>query len=332
MPTTLADLTDATDVAVQIYGEKTAQKGVDNKWKEIYAVETGVTDLDTKESSQGEIGFAGRVVENAAFTEKTPLQNFDKTWTQAQYGVVLTYSKMMWIFGIKRRKLESSVASVITAVSDLRNKRLYEKLTNAFATSYTAEDESGNYSIDISGGNSKALISDAQTREDGGTDNDNRITDGTTVNMTLDYDGIKAAHRTAQAVLSPRGVPLNIDLDTLIVAKNSPNHQKAMELQKPAQEGKIAESFDNDGSGIRSFKIHATRWFLKNTGFWFMTDSSMKNSNMGALWVRQTQDIKMDPVHIVYKTKELQWTCEMILDWQHNDSRNFVGSKGTNQA
>ncbi len=332
MPTTLADLTDATDVAVQLYAEKKAQKGVDNKWKEIYGVESGVTDLETKESSQSDLGYASRVVENAAFTEKTPIQNFDKTWTQAQYGIVFTFSKMMWLFGIKRRKLESSVDNVITAVSDLRNRRLYEKLTNAFDTSYTAQDHSGNYSIDISGGDGKALISNAHTREDAGTDNNNRITDGTTVNMTLDYDGIKAAHRTGQSVLSPRGIPMDIDYDTIIVAKNSPNHQKAKELKKAVDEGKIPESFDNDGSGVRTFEIHATRWFLENTGFWFMMDSSMKNENTGALWVREAQDIKMDPVNIVYKTKELQWTAETILDWQHNDFRNFAGSKGTNAA
>lgn len=332
MPTTLADLTDATDVAVQLYTEKTAKKGIDNKWQEIYATENSVTDLETKESSQSGLDFAGRVVEQAAFTEKSPIQNFDKTWTQAQYGVVLTFSKMMWLFGIKRRKLESSVNSVITAVSNLRNKRLYEKLTNSFSTAYTAEDISGNYSIDISGGDSKALISNAHTREDAGVDNDNRITDGTTVNMQLDYDGIKAAHRTAQAVLDPVGIPLDIDLDTIVVSKNSTNHQKAMELKGSIDSGKISESFDNDGSGVRTFNIHATRWFLKNTGFWFMMDSKMKNSDMGALWMRQAQEIMMDPVNIVYKTKELQWTCEWIGDWQHNDFRNWVGSKGTNVA
>ncbi len=315
MPTLLVDLADATDVAVQDYAEKTAKKGIDNKFKEIYGTESGITDLDTKESGQSDLGFAGRVVENAAFTEKVPVQTFDKTWTQAQYGVVLTYSKMMWMFGIKRRKLESTVEATITAVSNLRNERLYEKLTNAFATTYTANDITGNYSINIAGGDAKALISDAHTREDSGTDNNNRITDGTTVNMTLDYDGLKAAHRTAQSVLSPVGVPMDIDLDTIVVAKNSTNHQKARELLGSIKDGKISESFDNDGTGVRTFKIHATKWFLKNTAYWFMMDSTMKNKPMGSLNYKESQEIKMDPVNIVnYMRLRIETSVSNLLN------------------
>src|SRR3990167_5654085 len=139
MPQLLADAADLTDVSIQKVWLKESTKE-DRSFTEIYGVETGVTDLHTKDSSLSGLGFAGRIVENAAPTEKIPVQGFDKTYTQCQYGVIFTVSKMMWKFGIKKRKLEQLTREVRNAVANLRSKRLYEKLTNAYATSYTASD------------------------------------------------------------------------------------------------------------------------------------------------------------------------------------------------
>jgi len=65
----------------------------------------------------------------------------------------------------------------------LRELRCAERLDNSYSTTYVAEDVSGNYMVPCTGGDGLALISASHTREDGGTNNNNRITDGTTVNM-----------------------------------------------------------------------------------------------------------------------------------------------------
>ncbi len=331
MPFTLADAADLTDVSIQKIWLKESEKE-DKSFTEIYGVETGVTDLYTKDSSLSGLGYAGRIVENAAPTEKVPLQGFDKTYTQVQYGVIFTVSKMQWKFGVKKRKLEQLTREVINAVANLRSRRLYEKLTNAWSSSYTASDISGSYTISTTGGDGAALISTAHTREDAGTNNNNQITDGTTVNMDFDYDGIKAAHRTAQLILDPNGLPMNINLDTLIVAKNTTNHFKAMELLGSIKKGLISESADNDGNGVQTFRIHAPRWMASQPDYWFMMDASMKDDKYGSLQYKEAQGIELSPVNIVYKTEELQWKAEAIFDWGHNEYRNIVGSKNTNVA
>ena len=44
-------------------------------------VETGITDYYMKDSSLSGLGYAGRIVENAAVTAASPVQGFDKTYT-----------------------------------------------------------------------------------------------------------------------------------------------------------------------------------------------------------------------------------------------------------
>lgn len=332
MPMTLADAADLTDASIQEIGLAESAK-LDTSYSEIYDVMTGVTDLDYKDSSLGGLGYAGRIVEQAAATEKVPPQGNDKTYTQAQYGIIFTVSKLQWFFGIKKRKLEAVTQEALRAVGNLRNRRLYEKLDNAFDTSYTAQDISGNYSITISGGDSVALVSNAHTREDGGTNNNNRVTDGTTVNMDFDYDAIKAAHRTAQLIRDYNGLPMTINLDTLVVSKNTTNYFRALEILGAIKKDRIPGEMSNDGSGAMAFKVHATPWVLTNTGYWFMTDSSLKGSQVwGSLRYLESEPVHIEPVNVVYKTGELQFKAVGMWAWGHNGYRNLVGSKNTNAA
>jgi len=160
-----------------------------------------------------------------------------------------------------------------------------------FATSYTHSDEGGNFSVATAGGNTVELISNSQTREDGGTVNNNRITDGTTVNMALDYAGLKAAHRTASLMKSPKGKPLNINLDTIVVARGSANHFKAIELLGAIKKGKMPESFDNDGAGVMGYQILPLAHWVSNTGYWYMIDSAQKSGRYPSLMYFEAQGI-----------------------------------------
>lgn len=331
MPFLVADAADLTDVSIQKIWLKEAIKQ-DKSYEKIYGIETGVVDLFVKDSSLSGFGYAGRIVENAAATEKTPFQGYKQTYTQAQYGLVFTISKLQWKFGIKKRKLEQITSEVMKSVANLRALRLHEKLDQSYNSSYVAQDIAGNYTISLTGGNGVALISNAQTREDAGTNNNNRITDGTTLNLDLTYEGIKGAMRTGQLIKDPNGLPMNINLDTLIVAKNTANHFKAMELLGSIKRGYIGESADRDGNALPAFDIYATPWILSNPGYWWMMDTSMKDGAYGSLQYKESQPIELSPVNIIYKTGELQWKVELIMAWGHNDYRNIVGSKGTRAA
>jgi len=154
----------------------------------------------------------------------------------------------------------------------------------------------------------------------------------TTYNLPLDYAGLKAAHRTASAMVDPRGNPDVPNLNTLVVKKGSAAHFKALEIKGAIAKGKIPESNDNDGSGIQDFTI-VPLTYLTNAAYWYMFDSSRAMSDEEGFQFIESQSPQVDPVNIVYKTKSIQTSATTAFDLGHNDvSRCWVGSEGDSTA
>ena len=204
-------------------------------------------------------------------------------------------------------------------------------MDNAYSTAYTHYGSAGNRSIAIVGGDGVEAASASHTREDGGTNMNNIVTDGTTVNLPFDYAGLKAAYRTAGLMKDPRGYPMIPTLDTLICKKNSAVAFKAKEILAAIKNGKIPESNDNDGAGVSAFTVVEVA-NLANQNYWFMTDSSMKQDEYGFQFIEFQAPI-VDPVNVVYKTKEIQTSATTLFDLGFNDcARSWVFSKGTSAA
>ena len=84
---------------------------------------------------------------------------------------------------------------------------------------------------------------------------------------------------------------------------------------------------DNDGSGVPVFKILALH-YLTTAAYWWAFDSSKMGDKNGFQFV-ESQPITLDPVNVVYKTKEIQVSETSWFDLGFNDSaRMWVGSKG----
>ena len=329
IPLQISDAADLVDVSIQDLWLKGSEKNV--FYDKYVNVETGVTDLYLKDSSLSGLGYAARISENAAVTAESPVQGFDKTYTQVEFGKVLAVTKILWKFGIKKRKLQNITDELRKACVDLRELRCAERLDNSFSTTYTAQDDSGNYAVTITGGDGGAFFTATHTREDGGTAWSNRVTDGTTVNMDFELDALKAAHRTAALITGPKGKPLNVSLDTLVVTRGFAVSQRAREILGAINRNQIAGSADNDGSGVPSFKIIELPWIATNTSYWFMFDSSMKNDVYG-LQYKESAPIKLEGPNVVFKTDEIQYKATMMFDIGHNDARGWCGSKNTNVA
>lgn len=329
-PLSLSDAADLIDVSIQDIWLKGSEKET-RQFEQFMNVETGVVDYYLKDSSLSGLGYAGRIVENAAITSASPVQGFDKTYTQVQFGVVLSFTKPMWFFGIKKRNLEQITDEARKACSDLRELRCADRLDQSFLTAYGASDISGNYTISTVGGDNLAFISASHTREDGGTAWNNRITDGTTVNMDFDYDALKAAHRTAALTTNALGKPMNINLDTIVCSRGYAVHNRAEEILGALNRGYIPGSADRDQGAVRNYKIVASPWITTNTLYWWMFDSSMKNSKYGFQY-KESQPIELEGPNIVFKTGEIQYKATMMFDIGHNDPRGWVGSTGTNAA
>ena len=176
-PLTLSDAADLIDASIQEIFVKGSETET-SQYKEVCNVETGITDYYLKDSSLSGLGYAGRITENAAVTAASPIQGFDKTYTQVQFGVLMSFTKPMWFFGIKKRDLTNITQESRKACSDKREQLVFDRLDNSFSSSYTVSDISGNYGVSITGGDSAAMISTSHTREDGGTAWNNEVYDG----------------------------------------------------------------------------------------------------------------------------------------------------------
>lgn len=326
-PLNLSDAADLIDVAIQDIFLKGSERH--NFFADYFNVETGVQDYYLKDSSLSGLGYAGRIVENAAVTAASPVQGFDKTYTQIQFGILLSFTKPMWYFGIKKRNLERITQEARKAVEDKRELLCADRLDNAWSSTYSVNDISGNYTATITGGDSLSFINSAHTREDGGTAWSNELSDGSTSNMDFDYDALKAAVRTASRILGPLGKPLNVKPDTLVVSRGYGPHLRALEVLGAINRGQIPGSADNDGAGSPSFKVIALPWVTTNTGYWWMFDSSMKGPTFG-LQYKESQPIQLEGPNVVFKTGEIQYKATTMFDIGHNDSRNFVGSQNDN--
>lgn len=326
-PLNLSDAADLIDLSIQDIWLKGSER--QTFYDQYFNVETGIVDYYTKDSSLSGLGLAGRVVENAAVTAQSPVQGFDRTYTQLKFGILLTFTEAMWRFGIQKRKLENITDEARKAVEDKREQLCADRLDNAWSSSYTVQDISGNWVSTITGGDGLSFINSAHTREDGGTAWTNELTDGSTSNMDFDYDALKAAVRTASRISGPYGKPLNVSPDTLIVSRGYAPHLRALEILRPVERGYIPGSADNDGPAISSFKVIALPWITTNTGYWWMFDSRMRGPRYG-LQFKESQPISLEGPYTVFKTGEIQYRASTWFDLGHNDSRNFIGSQNDN--
>lgn len=328
-PLTLSDAADLIDVSIQdIFLKDSAKLPF---YDQYYNVETGVQDYYIKDSSLTGLGFAGRITENAVITSQSPVQGYKKTYTQVQFGILMSFTKPMWMFGIKKRNLEQVTSEAKQAVMDKREQLCADRLDQSYATSYSITDVSGNYTALTTGGDALAMISAVHTTESGAPTWSNRITDGTTVNMAFEYNALKAAQRTGALITGPTGKPLNVSPDTLIVSRGYGPHQRAVEILGAINRGYIPGSADRDQAAVPAFKVIALPWVQTNTAYWWMFDSSMKGPTYG-LQYKEAQPINLEGPNIVFKTGEIQYKATTFFDIGFNDPRCIIGSKNTNAA
>lgn len=327
-PFRLADAADVYDPSIQKMFLKHSELDERN-FEKFYNVETGVEDYVRKDSSLTGLGEAARVEpENAAITSESPVQGYDKTYTQVEFGKVLSFTKKMWKFGIKKRDMTQITRELMMACVRKRERLCAEHLENGHSTSYTHTDDAGNYSVTVSGGDAVAMFSAAHTREDGGTNWNNIVYDGTTYNMDFEYDAVKAAHRTASLIRDGKGNLMNLMLDTFVFARGSGPYFRAMEILGAIRKGEIAGSADNDGAGVPAFKMLVLPYLATLTR-WYAFDSSRKSEVFGPQYL-ESQAIQLEGPNLVFKTNEIQYKSTMMFDLGHNDARNWVGSNASN--
>jgi hypothetical protein len=117
------------------------------------------------------------VDENGVVAVDVPIQTFDKTYTQNQVDHMTSLSKMMWKFGIKKRKLDNMAKELKDSVRRKKERLCAERLDNGFeSTSYThSAGGAKSRTITTSGGDGEGAFDDDHSREDGGTNMNNIV-------------------------------------------------------------------------------------------------------------------------------------------------------------
>lgn len=324
-PLNIAQAADLVDLSIQNVYEKASEP--DAMYKKYFNFRT-TEDYYDKDSSLSGLGEADFVDENGIIISDVPVQGYKKIYTQNMVGVILPFTFKMWKFGIKKRDLDNVAKELKASVARTKERLCAQRIDNFASTSYTYNGQGASRVITITGGDGLAAGTPNHTREDGGSNMNNVIYDGTTYNLPLDYSGLKAAHRTAGLMVDPRGNPRIPDLNTLVVKKNSANHFKAKEMLKAITDGKIPESFDHDGTGVPGYTILALE-YISNAGYWAMFDSAKALTDEEGFQFIESQAPMLDPVNVVYKTKEIQTGVTTLFDLGHNDvTRSWVFSKG----
>jgi hypothetical protein len=328
-PLNIAQAADLVDLSIQNVYEKSSEPDV--MYKKYFNVRT-TEDYYEKDSSLSGLGEADFVDENAAIISDTPVQGYKKTYTQNMVGVIVPFTFKMWKFGIKKRDLDNVATELKGSCARKKERLCAERLDNGMTTAYTHYGQGASKSISIVGGDGMAAFSSTHTREDGGSSQNNVVYDGSNYNVAFDYAGIKAAYRTAGLMVDPRGNPRIPDLNTLVCKKNSSVHFKAKEIKKAIETGKIPESNDNDGAGVNGFEIVPLE-YLSNSAYWMMFDSAKAMTDKEGFQFIESQAPMLDPVNVVYKTKEIQTSVTTLFDLGHNDvTRSWVFSTGAKGA
>lgn len=175
-PLTIGQAADLVDLSIQKITLKSSDPKV--QYKSYFNFRT-TEDYYDKDSGLSGLGRSSKVDENGVITSDTPVQTFDKTFTQVMYAKMLPISYKMWKFGIKKRDLTNIASELKKCDAREREMLCAERLTNGFeTTAYTHADDNGSYSVSIAGGDGLGAFDDDHTREDGGTNMSNYVYDG----------------------------------------------------------------------------------------------------------------------------------------------------------
>ena len=325
VPMNVLAAANAIDKSVQKYFLKESTPELQLKKYFNFRTTTDYYDKDAGISGLSEASFTS---DNATIKKDVPIETYKKVYTQEQIDIEAPFTYLNWKFAIKKRDVTNIVKSIENALNRKKEKLAAERLINGFSATYSHYDLlSGNRTITITGGDSLEAFTTAHTREDGGTNMNNVVYDGTTYSLPFDYAGYKAAIRTAALMVDPRGNPMPANLDTLVCKKGSSVAFKAKEILGAIKKGLIPESNDNDGTGVPAFKVIELD-YLTSDAYWYMFDSSRMNDEYGFQFI-ESEANNVDPVHVNPYTRGLSWFGHTLCALGHNDvARSWVASAG----
>lgn len=326
VPSTLAGFGDLVSEDIQkIFVQRRMASEGGLGMDKVYNVSTSASYYN-KDSSMIGTDTANFIGDNSSVVYDGLLQGYDKTYTTKKFGKGLKISDHLWRRGIEFRKITGIVDSLNDSLDDKIEKDAFDPLNNGYSTSYVDDDSQ---TVSTAGGDAVAFFSASHTREDGGTNWNNVVYDGTTYNMDFEYDALKALRRTASLVLNGRGQQTMFMPDTLVAKYGSTVQSRYEEMQAAISRNMIPGGNENDGAAkVGLPKLIVTK-YLDNDAYWFAFDSSFKKDEYGLQWIWCEKPHLLEP-ELDYDTQLYKRQALMWYDRGANNMRNFYGSEGDN--
>lgn len=287
-----------------------------------------VKDYIVKDSSITAVSAFSKIPENGNIPANSPHPGFKQTYTQSFFAGMLRITRPMWRYGVEARDLQGMVTELKNDGIRFRETVLANVLNNPTSTSYTETAGQYNFLVTNTGGDGVSFESASHTREDGGTNWSNVISDGTTSNMDFDYDAWKAALKTARAIKGGVGEILDIKIDKLMFKSDSAAHHRAQEVLNSIKAGTKPDTANRSGAIDRTYSIMDNPYLTSETA-WGGVDSSKISKKFG-LQLKEGMPLMLDPQFIDYDTKEIKYSAGMDFAYGFNDVRNWVWSTGLN--
>lgn len=301
---------------------KNAKKTIDKIFN-VQKAQNYITEM----ASNVNVSMAEYRSEQASISYEDFLAGNTKNLTQYAYSRGIKISDKLF----KWNKLGQIKALVSAAAMTLTNRKEFDgtkHLERSFLTTYT-HSKDGSTVLNLTGGDSAALISASHATTRTSTAQTNRNTDGTTVNMDLAEDALEAAETyVAPALTNNSDEPIEITYTKLFTSMNK--GWVAQRLLKSA--GRVGTP-NNDTNLIQGRYELVELPYLNSSynAYWWLQDSALNNIE-GFMSMYVGRENEQDGPFVDFDTKCVKYSWENEHAMGFNAYHSFQGSKGTNAA
>lgn len=284
-------------------------------------------DYITEMASNANVTMAALRDESASVNYEDFLASDSKNLTQYVYdkGVKISKKLMKWNkFGQIKQLVEGASLALVRR----REFDITKLLERGFLTTYTHGID-GSTKIDLTGGDGLALFTPSHATTRTSTAQTNRITDGTTVNMSLSEASLEASETvTAPAITDNSDQVIDMKLTELFYSR-----KKQWQVDRLLKSAGRTGTPNNDINLVQDrYTPHALPYMdTAYVEYYFMQDKEM-NANPGFMTLLVGTDGEHDGPFIDFDTKTIKHSWEDEFAAGHNNWQSMLGAKGTNAA
>lgn len=281
----------------------------------------------TEMASNVNVSMAEYRSEQASISYEDFLAGNTKNITQYAYsrGVKISDKLFKWNKLGQIKSLVSAAARTITSRKEFDGTKHLER---SFLTTYT-HSKDGSTILNLTGGDSAALISASHSTTRTSTAQSNRIGDGTTVNMDLAEDALEAAETyTAPLLTNNSDEPIEVTYTRLFISKNKSWVAQRL-LKSPGRVG--TPNRDTNLVQGRYELVELPYLNSSYNAYWWLQDSALNNID-GFMSMYVGKENEKDGPYVDFDTKCIKYSWENEHGMGFNAYQSYAGSKGTNAA